>query len=297
MSKKTLITFFFIIIIAMFFCNNLVIQANCYGIEEVNATEDENLENTKELYIDNNVNKNLYFDENKENNYNETEYNQTSRSETIERNIETKTEELSTQNAKVVENVYEKVFVKEEYKQGVKVVTYNNITYNVYGDGEKYIINSVESIEIDNSTYNGNTGTLLFEANNNILKYNDKINEVLELTNQYRNEVGLNNLVLDENLCVAATVRALEMSYVENLSHTRPDGAKCFRVLDDLAIHYNYAGENIGDGYKYAENVSKAWKESPSHYENIISNKYNKIGIGVAQSLNGRYYWVQIFSN
>ena len=119
----------------------------------------------------------------------------------------------------------------------------------------------------------------------------------MNFTNQYRNEVGLKNLTLDNGLCAAASVRALEMAYTENLSHTRPDGAKCFVVLKDLNIDYNYAGENIGDGFVLSENVCKAWKQSSSHYKNIVSTNYNKIGIGVAQSLNGKYYWVQIFSN
>lgn len=233
-------------------------------------------------------------------------YQLVSRSSEIVRNVsngeennekDANIENLSTISGKNVDTITEKVCVKEEFIQGVKISTFNNITYNVYSNGEKDVINNIQSVEFDNSSYNGNTGTLINEANNNIYKYSDKIGIVVNLTNQYRREIGLNNLVLDKSLSVAASVRALEMAYTNKLSHTRPDGASCFIVLSDLGIKYNCAGENIGDGFRYAENVCKAWKNSESHYKNIANRKYNKIGIGVAQGLDGKYYWVQIFSD
>ena len=196
-----------------------------------------------------------------------------------------------------MDSVAEKVLVKEEKVHGVKVFTYNNIIYDVYSNGYKEISNLIESCEVDNSGYNGNTESLKSQAVENVELYSEKINSILEFTNQFRKEKGVNACVLDKKLCVAASVRALEMSYTENLSHIRPNGAKCFVVLDELNINYNSAGENIADGFKNSENVCNAWKNSERHYRNIISNKYNKVGIGVAQSLNGRYYWVQIFSD
>lgn len=206
-------------------------------------------------------------------------------------------EQLLTKSVEYVDSLYEKVVDNEEYLYGVKITTYNNISYNLYSDGYKEIVNSIKSVEVDNSNYNGSTATLKKESIENVDMYSDKINSVLNLTNEYRSEVGLNNLKLDKNLCIAASVRALEMSYTGKLSHIRPDGAKCFVVLKDLGINYTNAGENIGDGYIDAESVCQAWKESEGHYKNIVSSKYSKIGIGVAKSLEGRYYWVQIFSN
>lgn len=205
--------------------------------------------------------------------------------------------DISEISVTYVDSVAEKVLVKEEVVHGVKISTYNNISYDVYSNGYKEISNIIESFEIDNSGYNGNTASLKNQAIENIELYYDKIKAVLEYTNQYRKENGVDILTLDKNLCVAASVRALEMSYTENLSHVRPDGAKCFFVLEDLNINYKCAGENIGDGFKKEDNVCKAWKKSESHYRNMVSSKYNKVGIGIARSLNGRYYWVQIFSD
>ena len=319
MSKKTLLTILFITItigfIIIAIVNTVIGQSQSYEYSLVNTTNDKILEDTldKSYNMEGSINinnQNNNYNQNNNRNYEintETELNETeksnniseirntestvSRSSEIERNVE------STASVKYVDTLSEKILEKEENIYGVKVSTYNNITYDLYSNGYKDIITSIQSTEIDNSQYNGNTSDLLNEAYRNIDIYSEKVNEVLNFTNQYRNEVGLKNLTLDNGLCAAASVRALEMAYTENLSHTRPDGAKCFAVLKDLNIDYNYAGENIGDGFVLSENVCKAWKQSSSHYKNIVSTKYNKIGIGVAQSLNGKYYWVQIFSN
>ena len=319
MSKKTLLTILFITItigfIIIAIVNTVIGQSQSYEYSLVNTTNDKILEDTldKSYNMEGSINinnQNNNYNQNNNRNYEintETELNETeksnniseirntestvSRSSEIERNVE------STASVKYVDTLSEKILEKEENIYGVKVSTYNNITYDLYSNGYKDIITSIQSTEIDNSQYNGNTSDLLNEAYRNIDIYSEKVNEVLNFTNQYRNEVGLKNLTLDNGLCAAASVRALEMAYTENLSHTRPDGAKCFVVLKDLNIDYNYAGENIGDGFVLSENVCKAWKQSSSHYKNIVSTKYNKIGIGVAQSLNRKYYWVQIFSN
>lgn len=319
MSKKTLLTILFITItigfIIIAIVNTVIGQSQSYEYSLVNTTNDKILEDTldKSYNMEGSINinnQNNNYNQNNNRNYEintETELNETeksnniseirntestvSRSSEIERNVE------STISGKYVDTLSEKILKKEQTIHGVKISTYNNITYKLYSNGYKDIITSIESIEIDNSQYNGNTSALLNETYKNTEIYSERVNEVLNFTNQYRNEVGLKNLILDTELCTAASVRALEMAYTENLSHTRPDGAKCFVVLKDLNIDYYYAGENIGDGFKYSENVCKAWKQSESHYKNIVSTKYNKIGIGVAQSLNGKYYWVQIFSN
>ena len=284
MSKRALITIIFITITILVSGTCIVYAKNDSNkYELVNSTKDEMYENT--------------LDKNEV-----RTYQPSSRDNQVDRTVLSENERkinnnISTNSVQNVGEYSEKVCVKEEFIQGVKVITYNNVTYNISNNGEKQIINEIETIEFDNSTYNGNTSTLLSEAKNNLNNYSEKINVVFDITNQYRKDIGLKAVVLDKNLSIAASVRASEMAYTNKLSHTRPDGAKCFRVLDDLGIQYYFAGENIGDGFKYAENVCQAWKDSESHYKNIINTKYNKTGIGIAQGLNGKYYWVQIFSN
>lgn len=149
-----------------------------------------------------------------------------------------------------------------------------------YEDISKDDINEYDSITINN-IQNENT-------------YTDLINEVYEITNNYRSSVGVSSLTLDSSLVEAASIRAKELS--NSFSHTRPNGSSCFTVLSELGISYGTAGENIAAGYSSSQSVMEGWRSSSGHYQNIISSKFKKIGIGV-NIINNQYYWVQIFSN
>ena len=149
-----------------------------------------------------------------------------------------------------------------------------------YEDISKEDINEYDSITINN-IQNENT-------------YTDLINEVYEITNNYRSLVGVPSLTLDSSLVEAANIRAKELS--DSFSHTRPNGSSCFTVLSELGISYGTAGENIAAGYSSSQSVMEGWRSSSGHYQNISSSKFKKIGIGV-NIINNQYYWVQIFSN
>lgn len=155
-----------------------------------------------------------------------------------------------------------------------------NIEDKYYEDISKEDINEYDSITINN-IQNENT-------------YTDLINEVYEITNNYRSLVGVPSLTLDSSLVEAANIRAKELS--DSFSHTRPNGSSCFTVLSELGISYGTAGENIAAGYSSSQSVMEGWRSSSGHYQNIISSKFKKIGIGV-NIINNQYYWVQIFSN
>lgn len=149
-----------------------------------------------------------------------------------------------------------------------------------YEDISKDDINEYDSITINN-----------IQSENT---YTDLINEVYEITNNYRSLVGVPSLTLDSSLVEAANIRAKELS--DSFSHTRPNGSGCFTVLSELGISYGTAGENIAAGYSSSQSVMEGWRSSSGHYQNIISSKFKKIGIGV-NIINNQYYWVQIFSN
>lgn len=149
-----------------------------------------------------------------------------------------------------------------------------------YKEISKDDINEYDSITINN-IQNGNT-------------YTDLINEVYEITNNYRSLIGVSSLTLDSSLVEAASIRAKELS--DSFSHTRPNGSSCFTALSELGISYGTAGENIAAGYSSSQSVMEGWRSSSGHYQNIISSKFKKIGIGV-NIINNQYYWVQIFSN
>ena len=181
------------------------------------------------------------------------------------------------------------------------------ISTNTYIDKDNEIVNSnLEKEEVtdieekipetENKSYEDISKEEINEYKNiqSENTYTDLINEVYEITNNYRSLVGVSSLTLDSSLVEAASIRAKELS--DSFSHTRPNGSSCFTVLSELGISYGTAGENIAAGYSSSQSVMEGWRSSSGHYQNIISSKFKKIGIGV-NIINNQYYWVQIFSN
>lgn len=120
----------------------------------------------------------------------------------------------------------------------------------------------------------------------------NRAKQVVSLVNKEREKVGRNKLVLDPKLQEAANKRAKELKTL--FSHTRPDGTMCFTVLEEYNIDYMATGENIAMGQSTPEMVVNAWMNSQGHKENILSDKFTKIGVG-SYEVNGKIYWVQLF--
>ncbi len=121
-----------------------------------------------------------------------------------------------------------------------------------------------------------------------------EIEKVVALVNKYRAENGLSPVVSDAQLSKAATIRSSELSTL--FSHTRPDGTRCFTVLDQLSISYRGAGENIASGQTSAEQVMNDWMNSSGHRANILSESFKNIGVGLYVDDSGRYHWTQLFT-
>lgn len=174
------------------------------------------------------------------------------------------------------------------------------ISTNTYIDKDNEIVNSnlekEEVTDMENKYYEDISKEDINEYKNiqSENTYTDLINEVYEITNNYRSLVGVPSLTLDSSLVEAASIRVKELS--DSFSHTRPNGSSCFTVLSELGISYGTAGENIAAGYSSSQSVMEGWHSSSGHYQNIISSKFKKIGIAV-NIVNNQYYWVQIFSN
>ena len=100
----------------------------------------------------------------------------------------------------------------------------------------------------------------------------------------------------DYNLEQVAMQRAVEVALT--FEHTRPDGTTCFTAYTS---GYGSKGENIAAGYTSAAAAFEGWQEAnyqysgQGHRRNMLST--NKV-IGIAcVYYNGKYFWVQEFSN
>lgn len=125
-----------------------------------------------------------------------------------------------------------------------------------------------------------------------------KVNEAFAATNQLRAEKGLAPLTYNESLAAYATIRARELATQgQQIEHKRANGTN---PLDDA----NFSGrgalaENIGaDKNGSAASIIQAWRNSPHHYDTIISKDFQNIGIGYYYDPNSvwKYYWTQTFS-
>ncbi len=126
---------------------------------------------------------------------------------------------------------------------------------------------------------------------------------ILDMTNQYRAEVGAAPLVLDQKMCVAATVRAIEMAQSGIFSHTRPNDTECFTIFEDCGFstaHIYSMGENIAMNAGYSDPDIQAcigWRNSSGHYRNMIDTGYRTLGVGKCIGQGGKIYYVQLFAS
>lgn len=122
--------------------------------------------------------------------------------------------------------------------------------------------------------------------------------EMLAYVNNLRNIGHKNALKNNDELRKAAIIRASEAAVC--WSHTRPNGQRCFTVLDTLSIRPQLlnAGENLGRGQKSVPQVMKGWMGSKTHKENILSstNEYTDVGFAWIVTEDGTNYWAQIFA-
>ncbi len=128
--------------------------------------------------------------------------------------------------------------------------------------------------------------------------------EIVDRTNQLRQEAGLADLETDVMLTQAAQVRADEMAATGTYSHIRPDGSDRSTVSN-----CPYTAENIHRiadrrlaelGKGLAEVVVDDWAASSGHLKNILNDGLSEIGVGLARGMNAAgedcWYCVQIFA-
>ena len=209
--------------------------------------------------------------------------------------------------AKRLESI--KIWVKSELSGSVEYETH----VQTYGWETKMVSNGamsgtsgqakrLEAIQIKLVPKNSDTsqfedGKKAYIKGTPTANYSTQAQEVLAQCNAQRQANGIAALSLDPELTKAANIRAQEIATL--FSHTRPDGRKCFTVLDQIGYSYWSAGENIAAGYGNSSAVMNGWMNSPGHRSNILNAGFKRLGVGYVYIPNSEYgyYWVQIFSN
>lgn len=110
--------------------------------------------------------------------------------------------------------------------------------------------------------------------------------KLLSLINLERSKVGSNPLNYRLDIQQASDLRAQEASV--KWSHDRPNGKPYYSVND--AIY----GENLAYGFNSAEEIVKAWLDSPTHRKVMLDNKYNGASIGVYDDGKNKWYSLEL---
>jgi uncharacterized protein YkwD len=118
-------------------------------------------------------------------------------------------------------------------------------------------------------------------------------NEVLQLVNQHRTDMGLQPLQMDTLITTAALQHSVDMA-----NGTVPFGHDGFDertggIMSKIKPS-NAAAENVALGDTSAAEAVDLWLHSPGHKKNIEGN-YNLTGIGIVKSPSGDLYFTQIF--
>lgn len=110
--------------------------------------------------------------------------------------------------------------------------------------------------------------------------------KIIELTNDLRKAVSLPALLESGRLTQAALEKARDMALNSYFAHISPAGLGLKDWLKKTDYEYSLAGENLAVGFSRPEEVVAAWKNSPTHYDNIIDRDFKEIGVAVA---NGKF--------
>lgn len=126
--------------------------------------------------------------------------------------------------------------------------------------------------------------------------------EIVLAVNKEREKIGVRPLRRNLRLQASAQAFAEDMKKRNFFSHESPEGETPQNRIQrggygnitaencECRSFTAAFGENLARGQQTAEDVMQDWLESPAHRANLLSERFNEIGIGIEGS-----YWVQHF--
>ena len=113
--------------------------------------------------------------------------------------------------------------------------------------------------------------------------------DIIKYTNQDRGQNGAGLLVESSALDQATIAKANDMFAQNYWAHISPTGKTPWEFIRSANYSYSAAGENLARDFDKSSQVVEAWMNSPSHKENLLSDKFTEIGVGVVNgTLEGK---------
>lgn len=107
--------------------------------------------------------------------------------------------------------------------------------------------------------------------------------DVIALVNNSRTKATLSPLSANAKLTAAAKNKADDMIKNDYFAHTSPKGIEPWYWIKQAGYQYKAAGENLAINYTDAKEQHEAWMKSETHRANIMSTRYQEIGVAVVK--------------
>ena len=115
--------------------------------------------------------------------------------------------------------------------------------------------------------------------------------DVIAQVNQERLNNGQASLIENAQLSAAAQSKAQDMFASNYWAHNNPqNGRQPWNFIREAGYSYRYAGENLARDFGDTLSLVAAWMASPTHRENIVSDRYRETGVAV---VNGQLQGVE----
>jgi uncharacterized protein YkwD len=133
--------------------------------------------------------------------------------------------------------------------------------------------------------------------------------EALGLINGYREQNGLEPLLVSDHLSTASARYAHDMAKYDAYGEPAPhvsgpsdyyfEGATLTDRMNEEGYFASRYGENIGAGQEAAEKVFEAWHNSPPHNAMMLNGEMRVVGIGLVENPGTSYgeFWVTDFGS
>lgn len=102
---------------------------------------------------------------------------------------------------------------------------------------------------------------------------------IIGIVNAQRQSAGLASLAPNSQLSTSAYLKAEDMCTKHYWAHNAPDGTTPWSFVDRAGYNYVSVGENLAQGFASDDALVAGWMASPGHRANILSTKYQDIGV------------------
>jgi uncharacterized protein YkwD len=125
----------------------------------------------------------------------------------------------------------------------------------------------------------------------------DAANQLFALTNIDRTSNGRPALARDPRLGTVAEARSQDMITRDYFSHQiPPNDTTVVDILESLGVPFKIAGENIAwnnaNDFATVQSAGEDFIRSPHHRENLLDDRWDRMGTGVAEGSGKKMYTV-----